>query len=283
MGFLGKAQGRFSLIDSDHNVGSFFSVEDIYQILEIDRLTVAEFKDALIRADLLNKDNVVDEKKLWGKYKNLKEQYSTIKLLNYTSLDECIIKQIFVKALPGATITQQVPYKNPKTNHNKWVDFKIEYKGLTRFVEIDGPQHFSDTSKAAIESPFDKKHQIEDILGSACVMWPFWIQRCELNAKAIFDKSIKGCGALWSSKCLFGSFNIPSPGQLIIEENKQFNAERDGGIGYFYGGDTENRNIPEHPVIALIEKGKKSINEIIPSDITENKAYWVPKKLQHLL
>lgn len=101
--------------------------------------------------------------------------------------------------------------------------------------------------------------------------------------KALFDETTKGYGAIWSSRILFNSFNIPTPGQIIIDTNKQFRAEREDGIGYFYGGDTENRSIPEHPIIKKILNGKKCINEIIPSDITKDKEYWVPPKLWNLL
>ncbi len=283
MSSLGKGTGLFNLNNSDHCVGSLFSVEDIFSILEIDKLSVLDFKDALEALGLLQKGNVVDENNLYKHFVDIKKLYSTIPLMKSVSLDECILKQIITRALPGATISQQISYRNDVTNRLKFIDFKVEFNDQVKFIEFDGPSHFYNRYKPEAQNPFDRKHQIEDFFGHECILWPFWIQRCELNVKALFDETTKGYGAIWSSRILFNSFNIPTPGQIIIDTNKQFRAEREDGIGYFYGGDTENRSIPEHPIIKKILNGKKCINEIIPSDITKDKEYWVPPKLWNLL
>ena len=283
MGALSKGTGFFRLNDSDNYVGSLFTVEDIYKILEIDKSDVEEFRDALLSLKLLKEEDVVDEGDLYKHFKDIKGLYSSVPLPSKASFDECILKQIFIKALAGAKISQQIGFRDPKTKRTKYVDFKIEFEGQTKYIEFDGPTHFYDRFKESLYNPIDRKHQVEDILGNECILWPFWIQRCERNVKAIFDKSINGYGALWSTNVLFQSFNIPNPAKVIIEEIKQFRAEREKGIGYFYGGDTENRHIPEHPIIGKILKGKKSIDEIIPKGVSKDKKYWIPEKLWHLI
>ena len=57
MGALAKGKGEFSLLDSDNCIGSFFSKEDLVEILEINN--VNGFYEA-IKRKLLLKEGYVD-------------------------------------------------------------------------------------------------------------------------------------------------------------------------------------------------------------------------------
>jgi hypothetical protein len=86
---------------------------------------------------------------------------------------------------------------------------------------------------------------------------------------------VNGLGVLWSTNVHFGTFVFPDSAQVIENINNRFRATRDGGCGYFYGPSTEGRNNPEHPVIAQIQQGKKSIELLLPRD-HNNIEQWVP-------
>jgi len=96
--------------------------------------------------------------------------------------------------------------------------------------------------------------------------------------KALFDKTIKGYGALWSAAIHFGMFGFDNSVQIIDTITKRFNAVDKAGYGYFYGPDTRGRNNPEHPIIEKIRKGKKDMKTILPRGYADIK-YWVPEKL----
>ena len=217
MATLSTGKGLFKLSDSDNNVGSFFSISDVYEILEIDKISKDEFCVALQNIGVLYKknQNLVDEKDLYKKYKDLKNLYSTHKVLHNASLDEYVLKQIIYRALPGGKVLQQFPVLVGGSKRPIKVDFKIEYNGVTKILEFDGPGHYSPNYGNNINDSRDRKKRIEDALGCECVIWPYWIQRSETNAKILFDDSLDGFGALWSTNVFFGDFLIQNPSEVI--------------------------------------------------------------------
>ena len=64
---------------------------------------------------------------------------------------------------------------------------------------------------------------------------------------------------------------------LII--SKRFNAIDESGFGYFYGGQTRERNNPEHPIIEKIKSGKTDVGLIIPKG-SSDRNFWLPEKLK---
>ena len=66
MSNLGKGSGIFKLEDSEHNVGSYFTFEDVCEILDIEptnKLFSSEW-------NCISTDNLIDENnlyKIWGK------------------------------------------------------------------------------------------------------------------------------------------------------------------------------------------------------------------------
>ena len=279
MSTLSKGSGIFKLSDSDRYVGSLFSVSDIYKILEIDLISEEGFASALLTLGILQDSKYVDEKILYKQYSTLKDLYSSQKTQSYTSLDEYVLKQILLNALPGATVTQQYQLRLPGSTRAKKIDFKVDYDNQTKYVEFDGPSHYV-PQYGSVNDSSDKKKRIEDFTGCECVIWPYWIQRCESNAKILFEPSIQGRGALWSTTKFFGDFLVPNPSQTIIEETKRFNAIRDSGVGYFYGSDeSDDRVMTPHPIVSRILKGKGKVSLIIPPDWRGDPNFWLPTAL----
>ena len=274
MGALAKGKGRFSLSDSDNSIGSFFSKEDLVEILEID--DVNGFYEAIASKHLL-KEGYVDERDIYRQFKELKNEFSKIKLKRYISFDECVLLAIFRRTFPNAEIKQQVKIDT------KFIDFEIKYNGVTKYVEFDGPKHFiEDRYNNHLEDLFERVKMIKQLTGSELVRWPYWIQRCSRNAKVLFDQSLQGYGALWTTQAYFNNFDIPQAAETIIKLTKRFNAEDESGIGYFYQGKEDERKQPEHHLIKQALKDPKKLLCFIPKNLPLNDptySYWLPKDL----
>ena len=64
MGWLTKGPGEFSLDNSDHQVGSLFTISDIMEILDIPNENGNNFITTLKKWNLLATSNLVDERDL---------------------------------------------------------------------------------------------------------------------------------------------------------------------------------------------------------------------------
>ena len=274
MGALAKGKGKFSLSDSDNCVGSFFSKEDLVEILEID--DVYSFYDALNKKHLL-KEGYVDERDMYKQFKELKNEFSKIKLKRYVSFDECVLLAIFRHTFPNAEIRQQVII------NGKYIDFEITYNGITIYIEFDGPSHFIKGSyDSTLEDIFGRVKMIKQATGCELVRWSYWIQRCSQNAKILFDNSLRGYGALWTTQAYFHDFDLPQAAETIIKLTKRFNAEDKNGIGYFYQGKEGIRRQPEHHLIKQALRDSKKLLNFIPKNLPNNDPtyrYWLPKEL----
>lgn len=268
MAILGKPEGIFELKDSDKCVGSYLTKSDVKEILHIDEndLSSVTFKK-------INDLEVIDERiiqKLWyeGKIPNAIP-------VEKSSLDELLLIAIIRRTYPKIKIERQIKVKLFS------MDLKLTLENKPPvFIEFDGPSHFA-PSRWGIpkHEPFRKKKIVEDVTGIEVVNWAYWIQRCESNVKAIFDSSIKGFGVLWSTEVHFGMFVSEDSASIIDTITKRFNAVEENGYGYFYGGQTRERNNPEHPVIEKIKSDKADIRLIIPKG-HQDVNYWLPEKLK---
>jgi len=156
------------------------------------------------------------------------------------------------------------------------MDLKLTMDKRSVYIEYEGPSHFTHSER----EPFlSKKKKVEDKTGIEVINWPYWIQSCSSNVKAIFEKDIVGMGALWSTASHFGMFFSEDSADVIELLSKRFNAIDDNGFGYFYGPNTRDRNNPEHPIIQKIKNGKKDINLILPKGFKEAN-YWLPNELK---
>lgn len=266
MGILGKPQGIFDLNDSDKSVGSFLLKQDICEILNVTEndLSVLKFKK-------LNGFEVIDEREVQKAW--YKGEIPNALPKSRSSLDELILIAIIRRTLPTCKIERQI-----KINRFK-LDLKLTLDGKSVFIEFDGPYHFAISRYGPPKyKPLEKKKIIEDITGVEVVNWPYWIQRCSTNVKALFDRNIKGYGALWSTNILFGDFFFSNSAQIIETITKRFNAVDNEGFGYFYGPNTHGRNNPEHPIIEKILQGKEDIKKLLPKGYNDIER-WLPQKL----
>jgi len=270
MGILGRPQGLFELHSSDSCVGSMLSKGDVIEILGITESDVQSipFKN-------WNGIEAIDERelqKLW--YTNAIPNSPPAKMGNASvSLDEMILVKLIGLAYPSAIVEHQVPWGRRR------VDLRVSVNGVSKLIEFHGPSHFAPSRyNSSPEHPTKRKAEVENHFGIECVLWPYWIQRCISNVLALFDDNVNGLGVLWSTNVHFGTFVFPDSAQLIVSINNRFRAMRDGGCGYFYGPNTEDRNNPEHPIIGQIRQGKKSIELLLPRS-HNNIVQWVPKCL----
>lgn len=239
-------------------------------MIEILGVTASDLQSVPFK--IWNGIEAVDERelqKLW--YANAIPNSPSSKIGNASvSLDEIILAKLISLACPSATVEHQVPWGRRR------IDLKISIDGVSKLIEFHGPGHFAPSRySSSPDHPSIRKAEAEDYFGIECILWPYWIQRCVSNVLAIFDDNVNGLGAIWSTNALFGSFVFSDSAQLIESINTRFRADREGGCGYFYGPNTEYRNIPEHPVINQIRRGKKSIDVLLPrgySDIRQ----WAP-------
>jgi hypothetical protein len=266
MAILGEPQGVFDLNNSDHYVGSYMLKSDIKEILNVN-------DNDLINVKFLSIDGneVCDERtiqKLWydGKIPNAIP-------VKKSSLDELILIAIIKKTYPNIFIERQCKILRYS------MDLKLTLDKRQIFIEFDGPYHFIISRYGAPKNPLIKKQKVEDKTGIEVVNWPYWIQRCSSNVKAIFDNKIIGYGALWSTEIHFGMFIFDESAHIIESITKRFNAVDNNGYGYFYGPNTRDRNNPEHPIIKKIRKGDKDINIILPKGFNEVN-YWIPNELK---
>ena len=268
MAILGRPEGIFDLNDSDKCVGSYLTRSDIKEILQVkdSDLTNVNFK-------LIDNIEVVDERqiqKLW--YEN---KIPNAIPVDKSSLDELLLIAIIRRTIPDILIERQLKVKRFS------MDLKLTLQDkLSVYIEFDGPSHFAPSRWGTPNNDlFRKRKIVEDETGIEVVNWAYWIQRCSSNVKALFDKSIKGYGVLWSTEIHFGMFVFENSASIIDIITKRFNAVDENGFGYFYGGQTRERNNPEHPIIEKIKNGKENIGLIIPKG-HQDRNYWLPEKLR---
>lgn len=268
MAILGRPEGIFDLKDSDKCVGSYLTKDDVKEILQVNDNDLS-----LVNFTTFNNNEFVDERqiqKLW--YENKIPNAIPIKK---SSLDELLLIAIIKRTNPYIQIERQISVNRFS------MDLKLSLEGKPPiFIEFDGPSHFV-ISRYGLPKyePFRKKKIIEDATGIEVVNWAYWIQRCSSNVKVLFDNSIKGYGVLWSTKVHFGKFVFENSAEIVENISKRFNAIDESGFGYFYGGQTRERNNPEHPIIEKIKKGKENVELLIPKGSIDRN-YWLPEKLR---
>lgn len=267
MAILGRPQGLFDLYNSDCCVGSMVSKSDVMDILGLHErdLYSISFKD-------VNGIAAIDERelqKLW--YSRAIPNSPPAKIGNASvSLDEMILVKLVALAYPNAIVEHQVPWGR------KRVDLRVTVAGTSKLIEFHGPSHFAPSQyNPNPEHPSIRKAGIEEHFGIECVLWPYWIQRCVANVRAIFEPNANGLGALWSTNVHFGTFVFQDSAQVIDSINVRFRALRNNGCGYFYGPSTESRNNPEHPIIEQIRRGKKRVEVLLPRG-HDGIERWVP-------
>jgi len=265
MAWIGRSEGIFRLHSSDENCGSYLTIDDAAEILDV-------HPDALGALPTTNFDgqmyvSELDLHKSWGAGK-LQSPHKPKEGNVARSLDELIVKKLLQITLPGCCVECQIPFGR------KWADLRFSYGGRSVFVEFVGPSHFIPQYQREPTSPMARKREVEDHFGCECVIWPFWIQRCSRNVLAITDKTISGLASVWSTKAFCGDFVFPRSAQIIIELSEQFGAVRPDGLGYMYGNSHTTK--PVHPIIDAIQRGVEDKSRLIPMGNAKPESFWLP-------
>jgi hypothetical protein len=258
-----KQAGIFKLDASDTHVGSRLSKADLEKLLDKSDLPKPEL-------DLLEFDEAgfATEKEIgkwWKKNFSAKEKQRR-------SFEEITLNYLIRTAYPECQIEIQKPCRD------KVIDFLVAVGGNSIAVEFYGPGRGRFAEQSKIEKDIRRREEVGIELKCECVLWPFWIQRCEQNVKALFDRTVKGLGALWSCSddMLLGNFDA----LFVKEVTSRFQADRNGSYGYFYEKDSEGRTKPEHPVLTEIKNGKKNKRLLVPKGVeAEDEWKWLPRDL----
>ena len=269
MAWIGTSHGIFRLHDSDQYCGSYFTIEDAAEILEVTTDTLRILPTRVIEGSTFLSE--LELHKAWGSGKiqgPQKPQEGKAK----RSFDELIVRKLLQITLPDTSVECQVPFGR------KLVDLSFTYQGKVIFVEFVGPSHFIPQYQREPKSPLARKKEVEDHFGAECVVWPFWIQRCARNIHAINDKTICGLASVWSTIAFFGDFVFPRSAQIIVELSNQFNAVKTDGLGYMYGNTHTNK--PVHPIVEAIRNGKKDKSRLIPKGNDKPESFWIPQEIR---
>lgn len=274
MRFLGKPHGIFVLDDSDHNVGSFITKDDICKILYVTNLDLNNLKFVSINGREMANENYIQT--MWHKGKILNAPSNKVKQFQI-SLEELILIKIIKNTYANAIIDHQVQWGQ------KSIDLKVTINNISKLIDFHGPGHFMPTTRDPYpENPFIRKKQAEDDFPYyEYIIWPYWIHRCSRNVRAIFEESIEGVGAIWSANVHFGKFYFENSAKIIARISNRFKAIRDDGMGYFYEKGENGINKPKHPIIDEIKSGHKNVSLLLPKGF-QNRNIWLPKCLQDI-
>ena len=283
---LGKGAGVFYLHNSDIQAGSYFTETDLTELFSVEASALADIPSKEIEG--VRVFNESDVRKAW--YSGAISGAPAHKIRNFQrSMDELIVAKLIELEYPGVEIEHQAKwtFDNNGRKSNRSLDLVIKHPEFgTKIIEFHGPQHFAAGRYGAPEeNPMVRKAQIEEQFGVECVIWPYWIQLCRSNVRAVFEPGVKGFGLLWSTNTHFGDFVFPDSAQLILNLSDRFGALRHGGVGYFYGPNTEGRNNPAHPIIDSIQAGRKAASKLThyEDDAADACVIWVHAIRNNLL
>jgi hypothetical protein len=275
MAWIGGSAGEFRLHDSDDWCGSMLSLDDAAAIFDV---AVGDLKaldgKALSIKQVGDKQfvNELDLHKAWGSGAIRTTPHPPQIGKGKRSLDELILMKLIKIVFPAAAVAPQV------TAGKQQADLLVNMGGKQVAVEFFGPSHFIQQYPGKIKPPAERKQAIEDHLGCECVVWPYWIQRCESNVRVLFDPSTTGKAAVWSTKAHFGDFVLADSSGIIIGLSQRFKAVGPDGLGYMYL-DGRTKNKPVHPIIKRIMARKEKKERLIPPGGDRPESFWLPDSI----
>lgn len=268
-GWLGTSAGVFSLHDSDRHCGSYLSVDDAAEILQVSTASLDKLPTVTHGRTRYLTDRQLGRAWASGEIESPRSRLQKGNAM--VSFDELILLRIMEVCLPGAHFEPQF------RAGNKLVDFRVSFGSKSILLEFFGPYHFIQRSSRLPMHPKLRARVLEDATGLECVIWPYWAQRCASNAKALFDRSVEGIGSVWSTSAHFGDFVFSDSAQMIQDINARLNISRPDGVGYIYTDEVVNK--PIHPVVRRIREGRESASKLIPPGWDGTPRYWLPKSL----
>lgn len=271
-GWLGASAGVFSLHDSDRQCGSYLTIDDASEILDVSSAALAGIRNV----EHGRRRYVTDQQlgRAWASGE-IDSPRSRLRQGNaMISFDELILLRLFELHLPGALVEPQYRCGN------KLVDFKITFGSESLLVEFFGPYHFIQRTSKMPTHPRFRARILEDESGIECVIWPYWAQRCASNVRALFRRDVQGIGSIWSTSAHFGGFAFDDSAEVICGINERLNLPHEDGIGYFYTDERVTK--PVHPIVRRIREGRESPSKLIPPGSAHPTEYWLPKTLWSL-
>lgn len=268
MAWIGASQGIFRLHESDRYCGSYLTIDDAAEILEISPQALHALPIRWVDGQPLISE--LDLHKAWGSGSISSPEKPTEGNAK-RSLDELIVRKLLQITLPECQVECQVPFGR------KRVDLSFSAASKRFLVEFVGPSHFIPQYQRNPKSPLDRKREVEDHFGCECIVWPFWIQRCSRNILAMTGTNIDGFASVWSTKAFFGDFIFPRSAQIILDLSVRFKAVRESGLGYMYGDSHTTK--PIHPIVQSIRSGAEGKNRLIPKGNERPESYWLPEEL----
>jgi hypothetical protein len=266
MAWIGESQGIFRLHDSDQWCGSYLSLADAAEILDVHETVLATFK--VVERDGERFVSELDLHRAWSSGRLQSPHAHRIGAAS-RSLDELILKRLVEIVWPDAQVDPQVAFGR------KRVDLSVRRGPHRVLVEFVGPSHFIPQYSRPLLTPLERKQVVEAYFGDECVIWPYWIQRCERNVRALFDSSVEGLAAVWSTKAMFGDFADPNTADMVTTLTSRFNALSTDGIGYMYLAE-HTPHKPIHPIINKILNGAERKERLIPKGNRWGEQFWMP-------
>ena len=185
---LGKPQGIFDLKDSNRAVGSYIKRSDACEIFQVRE---DAFRD--LSWQEISGVWVIDERELHTAWYEHRIHGAAPPGGGKMGVDELVIECLLRRSFPRCIVTRQVRVQRFQ------MDLKVESGDKTLYIEFDGPHHFTVSGYGQPHDPRIKKKKVEDQTGIEVVNWPFWINRCESNVRSLFDRQVRGYGAIWSA------------------------------------------------------------------------------------
>lgn len=277
MAWIGGSAGVFRLHNSDDNCGSMVSLSDAAEIFDVAVSTLAKLADTTLKITEVDGEKFVNEldlHKAWGSGVIPTTHPPKIGSAK-RSLDELILMKLVKLAYPPASVTPQVKAGRQQA------DLFVELDAKRIAIEFFGPSHFIPQYPGELKTPSERRTTIESHLKCECVIWPYWIQRCESNVRALFSPDTVGKASVWSTKAHFGDFVLPNSAEIIIELSQRFNAVGDDGLGYMYLA-SRTKNKPPHPIVKRIMEGKQDRERLIPKGNVRPTSFWLPDCIERL-
>jgi hypothetical protein len=277
MAWIGGSEGVFRLHDSDDNCGSMVSLSDAAEVFDVSVNALSKLANTTLKITEVDGEKFVNEldlHKAWGSGAIPTAHLPKIGSAK-RSLDELILIKLVKLTYPAASITPQM-----KAGRQQ-VDLFVELEAKRLAIEFFGPSHFIPQYPGELKLPNERRATIEAQLKCECVVWPYWIQRCASNVRAIFDPVTEGKASVWSTKAHFGDFVFPNSAAIIIELSERFNAVGEDGLGYMYLAE-RTKHKPVHPIVKRIMDGKQRREKLIPKGNDRPTSFWLPQCIERL-
>lgn len=277
MAWIGGSAGVFRLHDSDDNCGSMVSLGDAAEIFDVEVSVLAGLANTTLKITQVEGEQFINEldlHKAWGSGVIPTVHPSRIGSAK-RSLDELILMKLVKLVYPAAFITPQMRAGRLQA------DLFVELENKRIAIEFFGPSHFIPQYPGELKPPKERKAAIEKTLNCECVVWPYWIQRCESNVRALCEPSMAGKASVWSTKAHFGDFVLPDSAEIIVDLSQRFNAVGSEGLSYMYLA-TRTMNKPVHPIVKRILEGKERSERLIPKGNAGPSSFWLPECIERL-